>query len=314
LKVFIPKKETIMNQFLALTVFQAVVETGSFVKASELLGMSKPVVTRNIQMLEANMGVKLLYRTTRRLSLTDEGQLLYERGKNILIDLQTLTSELSDKQHQLTGTLRINVPVTFGVRHLSHLWGKFMMQNPSLSLEVTLSDRLVDLVEDGVDMAIRISQLKSSNLVSKRLASTEMLVCASPSYLKKNGIPLIPKDIINHQVIGYAYWFTKNDWQFTSTTGATETIKTQPKCITNNGDTCLALAIEGQGLIMQPRFVLEDALNQGLLVTLLPEYHIMSLGIYAVYPSKQHLPLKVRRLIDFLSKELSFITTKHTQA
>ncbi len=299
-----------MDKFLALNVFQAVVETGSFVKASELLGMSKPVVTRNIQMLETQMGVKLLYRTTRRLSLTDEGQLLYERGKNILIDLQTLTSELSAKQHRVTGTLKVNVPVTFGVSHLAHLWGKFMTQNPGLTLEVTLSDRLVDLVEEGVDLAIRISQLKSSNLISKRLASTEMLVCASPNYLQTYGTPLTPQDINHHQVIGYAYWFTKNEWQFTSAAGETETIKTQPKCITNNGDTCLALAIDGQGLIMQPRFVVETALKQGQLVTLLPEYHIMSLGIYAIYPSKQHLPMKVRRLVDFLSEEVPALITK----
>lgn len=293
-----------MDQFLALTVFQAVVDTGSFVKASEVLGMSKPVVTRNVQMLEEKMGVKLLYRTTRRLSVTDEGHMLYERGKNILTELQTITAELSNKQHHVTGTLRVNAPVTFGVRHLSHLWGKFMMQNPGITLEITLSDRLVDLVEDGVDLAIRISQLKSSNLISKRIASTEMQICAAPSYLQKYGTPVTPQDISNHQVIGYAYWFTKNEWHFTSASGETEVVKTHPKCITNNGDTALALALSGQGLIMQPRFVVEDALKQGLLVSLLPTHHIMSLGIYAVYPSKQHLPLKVRRLIDFLSKEL----------
>jgi DNA-binding transcriptional LysR family regulator len=293
-----------MDRFLEMQTFNAVVDAGNFVKAADALNMSKAAVSRYVVDMETRLGVRLLHRTTRRLSLTDEGQIFYVRSKELLAELAEAEDEITSRSEAASGLLRINAPFTFGVLHLAPLWGAFRVQHPKVKLDVTLADRLVDLVEEGYDVAIRIANLENSTLVSKRLATTRMVLCASPQYLKLNGTPKHPGELADHAVISYSYWSTKDEWHFKGPLGPVS-VKTNPCIHTNNGDTCRAAALASQGVILQPSFLVGDDLASGALVELMPEFRSLELGIYAVYPSRQHVSPKVRALIDFLTNHFS---------
>jgi DNA-binding transcriptional LysR family regulator len=293
-----------MDRFLEMQTFNAVVDTGSFVKAADALAMSKAAVSRYVVDMEKRLGVRLLHRTTRRLSLTDEGQIFYTRSKELLAELAEAEDEITARNEAASGLLRINAPFTFGVLHLAPLWGAFRAQNPKVQLDVTLADRLVDLVEEGYDMAIRIARLESSTLVSKRLATTRIVLCASPQYLKVHGMPMYPEELVHHAVISYSYLSTKDEWHFTGPQGAVS-VKTNPCIHTNNGDTCRAAALAGQGIILQPSFLVGGDLAAGTLVELMPQFKSVELGIYAVYPTRKHVSPKVRALLEFLSRHFS---------
>lgn len=289
-----------MDRFLEMQTFNAVVETGSFVAAAELLQLSKAAVSRHVVELEKRLGIRLLHRTTRRLSLTSEGQVFYARGKEVLAELAAVETEVTARRESVSGLLRINVPFTFGIAHLAPLWGLFREQHPQVTLDVTLSDRVVDLVEEGYDLAIRIAALETSSLVSRRLTTTRMTLCASPEYLRRHGTPRHPSELAGHQVIAYSYLATRDDWHFDGPEGRV-VVTTRPWMRTNNGETCRAAALAHQGVILQPGFVVDAELAAGRLVELLPEYRSTEIGIYAVYPSRKHLSAKVRVLIDFLA-------------
>lgn len=289
-----------MDRFLEMQTFNAVVDAGSFVKAADALDMSKAAVSRYVVDMETRLGVRLLHRTTRRLSLTDEGQVFYARSKELLAELQEAEDEITSRSDAASGLLRINAPFTFGILHLAPLWGAFKAEHPKVTLDVTLADRLVDLVEEGYDVAIRIATLESSTLVSKRLATTRMVLCASPTYLAQHGMPTHPADLAQHSVISYSYWATKDEWRFNGPEGPVS-VKTNPCIHTNSGDTCRAAALSHQGVILQPTFLVGKDLSDGTLVELMPEYRSIELGIYAVYPTRKHVSAKVRALIEFLA-------------
>lgn len=293
-----------MDRFLEMQTFNAVVDAGSFVKAADALDMSKAAVSRYVVDMETRLGVRLLHRTTRRLSLTDEGQVFYARSKELLAELQEAEEEITSRRDAASGLLRINAPVTFGILHLAPLWGAFKAQHPKVTLDVTLADRLVDLVEEGYDVAIRIATLESSTLVSKRLATTRMVLCASPTYLQQHGTPTSPADLVRHSVIAYSHWATKDEWRFNGAEGPVS-VKTTPCIHTNSGDTCRAAALSHQGVILQPTFLVGKDLADGTLVELMPEYRSIELGIYAVYPTRKHVSAKVRALIEFLAAHFS---------
>lgn len=283
--------------------FVAVVDTGSFVRAAERLGQSKASTSRHVTELEEHLGVRLLHRTTRRLSLTDEGRRYLATCREILESLDAAEAELTAGTASVRGLLRINAPVSYGIRHLAGLWPAFMQQHPALRLEVTLSDRAVDLVEDGVDVAIRIGRLEPSSLVARRLATTRICLCAAPSYLEARGRPEHPRDLTNHRVIGYSHWASGDEWTFESDAG-TEAVRVAPVMQSNNGETCVAVAIAGGGLVLQPEFLVAEALAQGQLVELLSAYRLPVLGIYAVYPSRRQLAGKVNALLGYLASQL----------
>ena len=289
-----------MDRFLEMQTFNAVVDAGSFVKAAEALHMSKAAVSRYVVDIETRLGVRLLHRTTRRLSLTEEGQVFYGRSKEILADLAEAEDEITSRSDAASGLLRINAPFTFGILHLAPLWGAFMALHPKVTLDVTLADRLVDLVDEGYDVAIRIATLESSTLVSKRLATTRMVLCASPKYLARRGTPQHPSELARHSVISYSYWSTKDEWRFEGPKGPVS-IKTDPCMHTNSGDTCRAAALADQGVILQPTFLVDKNLADGSLIELMPQYRSLELGIYAVYPTRKHVSTKVRALIEFLA-------------
>jgi DNA-binding transcriptional LysR family regulator len=279
--------------------FLAVAQAGSFVSAADTLGLSKAAVSRHISDLEAQVGARLLHRTTRRLSLTDEGQRFQQRASELLGAWEELEAETANSGAEAIGVLRVNAPLSFGILHLAPLWGRFLEQNPKLTLQLDLSDRLVDLVDEGYDLAVRIMRLGNSQLVSRQLTTTRMVLCASPDYLARNGNPIHPRDLNAHRAIAYTLWSGGDDWSFDGPDGETR-VRVQPCIHTNSGDTCRAAALQGQGIVLQPDFLVGPDLQQGRLVELLPGFRSMTLGVHAVYATRKHLPLKTRRLIDFL--------------
>ena len=289
-----------MDRFLEMQTFHAVVDAGSFVKAADVMKLSKAAVSRHVLDMETRLGVRLLHRTTRRLSLTDEGQVFYARSKELLAELDEAEAEISSRSEAASGLLRVNAPLTFGILHLAPLWGVFRALHSQVTLDITLADRVVDLVEEGYDLAIRIATLESSTLVSKRLATTRMALCASPQYLKLHGSPKHPRELSQHAVISYSYWSTGDEWRFDGPLGPVS-VKTRPCIHTNSGDTCRAAALAHQGVILQPTFLVGRDLSAGTLVELMPEFRSIEVGIYAVYPTRKHVSAKVRALIEFLA-------------
>jgi DNA-binding transcriptional LysR family regulator len=288
-----------MDKFLEMKVFAGVVEAGSFTRASAVLGMSKAAVSRHVAELETRLGVRLLHRTTRKLSPTTEGEIFFARCRELLGNLDEAEAEISERSGQASGLLKVNVPVTFGLMYLAPLWPAFLARHPKLELDISLSDRVVDLVEDGFDLALRIGQLPSSSLISRKLAVTRLLACAAPAYLARRGAPAVPGDLVGHDVISYSLFSTGENWTFSGPPGEV-TVKVVPRVRTNSGDTCRAFALAQQGIILQPSFIVGPDLAQGALQEIMPGYRSSELGIYAVYASRKFVSPKVRLLIDYL--------------
>jgi DNA-binding transcriptional LysR family regulator len=288
-----------MDRFQELNVFAAVVDAGSFVGAAEALEMSKPAVSRHVAELESRLGVRLLQRTTRRLSLTEEGEVFYARASEVLASLQEAESEITSRTGKAAGQLKVSAPVSFGLLHLAPLWAGFMARHPDVVLDLTLSDRMVDLVEEGFDIAIRIARLPSSSLVSRKLSSTRLVLCATPRYLKTHGTPKTPAELARHTVLAYSLLSSGESWEFDGPQGHAS-VKVNPRLRTNSGDTCRAVALQHLGIIIQPSFLVADELRSGALVEVMPQYRSLEFGIYAVYPSRKHVLPKVRLLIDYL--------------
>jgi DNA-binding transcriptional LysR family regulator len=283
-----------------MATFVAVVDAGSFVGAAEASGLSKAAISRHVNDLEQRLGVRLLHRTTRRLSLTVEGQVFHARCKELLASIDEAESEVTSQSGDPSGLLRVNAPLTFGVLHLAPLWGQFADLYPRVSLDVTLGDRVVDLIDEGYDLVIRIAALTSSLLISRKLATTRMVLCASPNYLATHGTPTHPRELSAHRTVAYTYWSTRDEWEFTGPSGPVS-VTVNAAIHANNGDTCRLAALGHQGIILQPTFLIGEDLKRGTLVEVMPEFRSTDLGIFAVYPTRKFLPLKVRRLIDFLA-------------
>ena len=299
-----------MDRFEAMRVFVAVAEAGSFVGAADRLMLSKAMVSRQVAQLEGVLGTRLLHRTTRKLSLTTEGESFLLRSREIMAQWQEAVDDAGHRQSDAHGTLRINVPVSFGMSHLAPLWPIFMQQHPALMLDVTLSDRVIDVVEEGFDLAVRIGRLASSSLVSRRLGGCRLIACASPDYLQRYGVPRQPNDLLSHRILTYSLLASGDTWSFTSVTESVSDhshvdVRIVPSMRSNNGDTCVQAAIAGQGIVLQPDFLVGEALARSELVEILPQWQAAALDIHAVYPTRRYLPAKVRLLVDFLVSALS---------
>ncbi|GAC1330197.1 MAG: LysR family transcriptional regulator [Collimonas sp.] len=291
-----------MNLFEAMKVFVKVTETGSLSGAARILNLSNPSVTRHIADLEEYLGARLLNRSTRRLSLTDTGSAYLERCKQVLADLEQATLAAGMHAANPSGVLRINAPVSFSVNHLGVLLPLYAQRYPNVELDVTLSDRIVDLVEEGFDLAIRIGRLQNSSLVMRKLAPAHVLTCAAPAYLAQHGMPQHPDDLARHTCLTYAYTLPDNEWRL-QRDGKIHTVRISGGLHCNNGDLLLAAAVAGMGVIRQPTFIIGDAIRDGRLVPILTDYHGDALAIHAVYPSRQHLSAKVRTFVDFLAQQ-----------
>jgi DNA-binding transcriptional LysR family regulator len=294
-----------MDRLRALEVFVEVVKRDGFARAAEALDTSPANVTRYISDLEAHLQTRLLNRSSRKMSLTSSGEALFERAKSILDDVAEAEAIVSSATMQPQGVLRINAPLSFGVLHLAPLWAKFMRLYPEVQLDVALIDRVVDIVEEGYDMAVRISRTGSASNVARKLATSRNVLCASPDYLQQHGMPQTPADLLQHACIGYSYAASADEWQMLDASGAPHAVKVRCVMHTNNGDTARAAALGGLGLIWQPTFLVGADLRAGRLQRVLPDYHMPDMDVLAVYPSRRHLSAKVRVMIDFLVQELA---------
>lgn len=289
-----------MDRLRAMEVFVEVVRKDGFARAAEALSTSPANVTRYISDLEAHLQTRLLNRSSRKMSLTASGEALFERAKSILDDVAEAEAIVSAATLQPRGLLRVNAPLSFGILHLAPLWPRFMALYPEVELEVALSDRVVDIVDEGYDLAIRIARSGPSTHVARKLATSRNILCAAPAYLAQYGAPAAPADLLRHRCIGYSYAASGDEWQLVDARQQVHAVKVSCVMHANNGDTVRAAALGGLGIIWQPTFLIGADLRAGRLVQLLPDYHLPDIDVLAVYPSRRHLSAKVRVMIDFL--------------
>ncbi|SHH61553.1 LysR family transcriptional regulator [Massilia sp. CF038] len=294
-----------MDRMRALEVFVEVVKRNGFARAADALDTSPANVTRIISDLESHLGMRLLNRSSRKMSLTDSGEGLYQRAKTIVEDMAEIEAIASSATLTPRGLLRINAPLTFGVLHLAPLWPAFMARYPEVELEVALVDRVVDIVEEGYDLAIRISRAGSASHAARRLATSHNICCAAPAYLARHGTPKVPQDLLLHKCIGYSYAASADEWRFTDAMGQPHPVTVNCAMHANNGDTARQAALAGAGIIWQPTFLIGADLRAGRLVPLLPGFSLPDIDVLAVYPSRRQLSAKVRAMIDFLAEQFA---------
>ncbi|MFW2374664.1 MAG: LysR family transcriptional regulator, partial [Gammaproteobacteria bacterium] len=292
-----------MDRFEEIHTFIRVVDNGSLSAAADKLNLAKSAVSRRLSELESRLGVQLLQRTTRRINLTDAGQRFYQRCSQILADLEDSEREASTEQSQLCGTVRIAAPLSFGIQHLSPLLDQFLIQHSELNLDLKLTDRVINLMEEGVDLGIRIGRLKDSSFQARKLSSCQQLICASPSYLKQYGTPQTMDDLVHHHGLVYSNIPEAQLWTYRHQDGRSGSVRVPSRLRADNGDVLLQAAIDGLGILPTVSFIAYRAIKQGLLVPILQAYSREDLGIYAIYPAQRHLPLRIRTLIDFLVTE-----------
>jgi DNA-binding transcriptional LysR family regulator len=289
-----------MDRFQAITAFARVVENGSFARAAERLGVSVSSVSRLVGDLEAHLDVRLLNRTTRRLSLTEAGQAFYERCVQLLADLEEAEVAMTAASVVPRGTLRLTCSASFGARHLAPAVAAFAARHPQLQFDVELSERVVDLVEEGFDLAVRIGDSGSQNLVGRRIGATRLVCCAAPSYLERHGEPRTPEDLATHACLTYEHTPTKNVWAFRDRQGNERNVRIGGPVHANNGRFLEALAAEGAGIAREPDFIVGPDVRAGRLKPILCGFEPPPLPIHVVYPSRRHLSAKVRAFADFL--------------
>ena len=291
-----------------MQVFAQVVESGSFSKASDRLSLSPTAVSRQVADLEAHLNTRLLNRTTRRVSLTESGRAFYERCVQLLADLEEAEQEAARAAVVPRGTIKLTTSVTFGVRHLAPALAAFMALHREVRFDVSLSDRMVDLVEEGFDLGVRIGGPGSENLVARKLGETRLVPCAAPAYLEANGAPRTPEDLEGHNCFTYEYVLPRNTWRFRDPAGAERSVRVAGSLHSNNGDLLAEAAARGAGIAFEPAFIVGPDVRAGRLVPLLQDFVPAPVPIYAVYPSRKHLSAKVRLFVDFLVA--SFAETK----
>jgi DNA-binding transcriptional LysR family regulator len=290
-----------MDKFASMRVFTAVVDGGSFANAADKLALSRGMVTRYVSQLEAHLGVRLLNRTTRKLSLTEAGADYYQRATQILSMVEDSEAAAARQASVPRGTLRIATSVAFGVLQMGSAITDYLKRYPGLHVDLALNDRVVDLVEEGFDLAIRIGPRVDPGLVARKIASMRIVVCASPAYLKKYGTPVDPDSLVRHNCMTYAYSRLENHWPFRRE--ATErNVDVAGSLRVNNGNVLVSAAVEGLGIIRQPAFLVAEALRKRALIRVLPEWDAGEHAVSAVYPNRQFLPPKVRTFIDFLAE------------
>ena len=289
-----------MDQLAAIRVYVRVAESGSFSEAARRLDLSKSAVSKHVAALEDHLGTRLLYRTTRRVSLTEAGQAYLDRALRILDDLEEADNAVASLTAEPRGRLKVNAPLSFGLLHLSSAIADFCSAFPQIVLNMEFNDRFVDLVDEGFDVAVRIGNLADSSLIARRIAPARMIFCASPGYLEQAGTPTVPADIADHACL--RYWSpggNPDEWTAGGPDGPVA-VKISGPLVANNGEVLRDAAIAGLGITRMPTFIVSKAIADGRLVEILADYRPEPLTIQAVYPPNRHLSVKVRRFIDFL--------------
>jgi DNA-binding transcriptional LysR family regulator len=290
-----------MDRLQAVTAFTRVVESGSFARAAERLDVSVSSVSRLVSDLEAHLDARLLNRTTRRLSLTESGRAFYERCIQLLADLEEAEESASAGTARPRGTLRITCGTTFGIRHLAPAIAEFVVRHPQMRFDVELSDRAVDLVDEGFDAALRIGKIGSQQLVGRKIGETHLVCCASPAYLERHGVPQKPEDLVTHACLSYEYSPQKNVWPFRDASGTDRSVRIDGPVHANNGRFLVAMAVAGVAITVEPDFIVGPEVRAGRLVPLLRGFEAAPANMYVAYPSRRHLSAKVRAFADFLA-------------
>jgi DNA-binding transcriptional LysR family regulator len=292
-----------MDLFSSMRMYVAVVDGGSFASAADKLDISRAMVSKQIQKLEEHLGTRLLNRTTRRLSLTETGREFYERSTQIMTDVEEAEQVAGQMNRTPQGVLRVTIPLSYGQHRLATIIGDYTQAYPKVQLDISLSDRKVDLIEDGFDLAVRIGTMPQSDLIARKIGGVRSIVCASPAYIARHGAPQAPAELSSHACLGYTLTGSGADWRFDTPDGPLAVPISGP-IRADNGDIIRLAALSGAGILFQPHFIVGDDLAAGRLVQLLPEWQSAELGVYAVYPSRKHLSAKVRTFVDFLAAAL----------
>lgn len=291
-----------MGQLGDIKVFIRIVEAGGIGKAADQLGMAKSAVSRRLSELENRLATKLIQRTTRTLNLTEAGQIYYQNALKVADSFESLNQSINTADQPLSGSLRLALPVSFGLTHLTPLLDKFAKAHPQLVLKIDFSDREVDLIKEGVDLAFRIGELKETAIQARKIVPIRFVVCASPDYLKREGVPKTPKSLKDHKVLRYS-GEQNQDWRFIDAEGYAHLISLDTHMAANNGDFLMQMTIAGHGIIFSPSFIVWQAITSGQLVPILTDYELIELNAYVIYPQTRFLSQKVRVFIDFLVEQ-----------
>jgi DNA-binding transcriptional LysR family regulator len=290
-----------MDRFTGLAVFAKVVEGASFAAAGRHFGISPAMVTKHVQTLEERLGVRLLNRTTHRVSATEVGKSYYEHCLRILAELEEADGTARDLQTAPRGLLKVTAPVSFGTRQLAPEIAEYLESYPGVSIDLSLENSYVDLLEKRFDLAIRLGHLPSSSLIARKLGEVETILCASPGYLQKHDAPQTPGDLDKHNCLLYTNGVPQSVWTLVDQSGRQADIRVSGRFLTNGADAICTLALKNAGVALVPDFLVADDLTAGRLVRLLPEYATQATPIYAVYPHSRYLSAKARTFIDFLA-------------
>jgi len=292
-----------LDRITGMQIFVRVAALGSLSAAARSLGISQTMATKHVGAIEERLGVKLLHRTTRRLSLTEAGRRYLESAERILAEVEEAEATASAERVEVRGMLRVNAPLSFGFREVAPLMAEFSRLHPAVTVDLGLNDRFVDLIEEGWDVAVRIGRMRDSTMIARRIAPCRLVVCASPAYLVARGTPKSVADLSQHNCLGYTLseGLGPDEWAFGGDGKVKVSIKGNLRV--NNGDALVAAAIAGQGIIYEPTFVASDALRAGHLIALTLDHPPLELpGVFAAYPANRHPPAKVRAFVDFLAQ------------
>lgn len=291
-----------MNNLSDIAVFVQVVDSGSFTAAAERLNLSKSVISKYVTRLEDKLGARLLNRTTRRLSLTEPGRILYDRSQRGLEAIADAEMEVSSLQQVPRGRLRVNAPMSFGILHVAAALKDFQAEHPEVVIDMVLEDRQIDLVEEGYDLAIRIAELPDSTMVARRLGPCKHVLCASPGYLQAHGIPRTPEELRGHKALTYGYHDAPREWRLLSPDGRYLTVPVNSIIHMNNSLALREAVLNDAGIVLIPTFIVGADIQAGRLQSVLPNYRMLELSIYAVYPQRRYLSPKVRTFVEFMMK------------
>jgi DNA-binding transcriptional LysR family regulator len=287
-----------MDRIAALRAFAAVAGTHSFSQAAQQLKQSKSAVSKHVTALEHGLGVRLLNRTTRRVSLTAAGEDYRRRAESILAALDDADNAARRQAATPSGRLRIAAPMTFGILHLGGYLADFAARYPAINLDVSLSDRYVDLIEERFDVAVRIGKLKDSSLQARALAPSRVIMCAAPKYLKAHGTPKSPGELVRHRCLTYTYADGSSTWRLKG-----GTVNVTGPCHANNGDLLRQLALKGLGLVLLPSFIVGPDVRSGKLVSIMAPQIVQDQSINAVYPPSRYVAAPVRAFVDFMAAQ-----------
>ncbi|WP_293006270.1 LysR family transcriptional regulator [Nitrosomonas sp.] len=291
-----------MDRFENMNAFVRVVEAGSISTAADRMNVAKSMVSRRLKELEEHLGVELFHRTTRQMNLTDSGRAFYQQSVRILDDILEAEHATSQIHGALKGSLKIALPLSFGLMHLGPAINEFLQAHPEITFDLDFNDRRVDILTEGFDLAIRIATLPDSSLIARRLSPIQAMMCASPSYLERMGTPQSPQELIKHRCLVYNLISNFENWNLYDTKNQLIKTKIVPYLKASNGEFLRDAAVDGLGIILMPTFIVYKEIERGALVPLLTQYKSSPLATYAIYPQTRHLSQRVRAFVDFLVK------------